>query len=146
MTTETVNATPPAEYPVCISRSCAQRTHCLHARIASEVCSTARIYPLINPHHPSHQEGVTCDLYRSAEPERYARGFTQAMSELSQRNYIACTNYMIGRSSKSQFYRLKRGDLPLSPSEQEEMLDILRAYGYEGDSPFDDYEMRYTWD
>ena len=53
------------------------------------------------------------------------------MNELSRKNYDACTNYMIGRNSKTQFYRLKRGDLPLSPREQREIVETLRSYGYE---------------
>lgn len=140
-----VNVTPPTEYPVCTSESCTQRTHCLHALVAPEVLGKSRIYSQINAHHPDYQEGAACAFYRSDTPERYARGFARAMNELSRKNYDACTNYMIGRNSKTQFYRLKRGDLPLSPREQREIVETLRSYGYEGDEPFDRYEMRYTW-
>lgn len=104
------------------------------------------VYPQINAHHPDYREGTACTLYRPDTPERYARGFARAMGELSRTNYDACTGHMIGRCSKTQFYRLKRGDLPLSPREQQEVEEILRAFGYEGDEPFDRYEMRYTWD
>lgn len=145
MKEEIVNATPPTDYPVCTSESCPQRTHCLHALVAPEVLSRSRVYPQINAQHPDYREGEACTLYRSDRPERYARGFAQAMSELSRTNYDDCTGYMIGLSSKSQFYRLKRGDLLLAPEEQREILEILRSYGYEGEDPFDHYEVRYTW-
>lgn len=146
MRQDLVNPTLPAGYPVCTSESCSLRTHCLHALVAPEVLRTSRVYPQINAHHPDYREGTACTLYRSDTPEWYARGFALAMSELSRSKYDACTAYMIGRSSKTQFYRLKGGDLPLSPREQQEVTVTLRAYGYEGDEPFDRYETRYTWD
>lgn len=146
MRQDIVNPTLPAGYPVRTTESCTLRAHCLHALVAPELLRTSLVYPQINAHHPDYREGTACALYRPDTPERYARGFARAMSELSRRNYDACTDHMIGRSSKTQFYRLKRGELPLSPREQQEVAEILRAYGYEGDEPFDSYEMRYTWD
>ena len=140
------NNTPPMGYPICTSESCTQRTHCLHALIAAETISSEQVYPIINAKHPSYQEGEECRLYRSDKPERYARGFEKAMRDLSHRNYTALTNYLSRQHSKTHFYRLKKGDVPLDPREQEEMLTLLQNYGYQGDAPFDRYEMRYTWE
>lgn len=135
----------PADYPACTSESCSHRTHCLHALIAPEALRTASIYPMINLHYPNFREGSACEHFRSAEPEQYAGGFARAMNELSRSNYVSCTNYMIGCYSKTQFYRLKRGDILLAPKAQQEILHILRSYGYEGEDPFEHYESRYTW-
>ena len=40
---------------------------------------------------------------------------------------------------------MKRGDMSLTTREQREIVETLRSYGYEGDDPFDRYEMRYKW-
>ena len=145
MKKEIVNEQVPSGYPICTSESCNERAHCLHAHFASEVLCEARTFTMINQQHPSYQEGKACELYRSDEPERYARGLTKAMGEMSHNNYVAFTNYLIAKHTKTQFYRIKRGDIPLSPAEQAELQKVLRSYGCAGEEPFDRYEMRYTW-
>lgn len=107
--------------------------------------SGERTFTLINSHHPKYQEGKACELYRSDIPERYARGLTRAMGEMSHNNYVAFTNYLIAKHTKTQFYRIKRGDIPLSPAQQAKLQALLRTYGCTGEEPFDRYEMRYTW-
>ena len=145
MRKEIVNEQVPSGYPICTSESCSERAHCLHAHFASEVLCEARTFTMINQQHPNYQEGKACGLYRSDEPERYARGLTKAMGEMSHNNYVAFTNYLIAKHTKTQFYRIKRGDIPLSPAEQAELQKVLRSYGCAGEEPFDRYEMRYTW-
>ena len=145
MKREVVNEQVPFGYPICTSESCSKRTHCLHAHFASQVLSGERTFTLINSLHPQYQEGKACELYRSDSPERYARGLTKAMGEKSHDNYVAFTDYLIAKDSKTQFYRIKRGDIPLSPAEQAKLQALLRIYGCTGEEPFDSYEMRYTW-
>ncbi len=145
MKREVVNEQVPLGYPICTSESCSERTHCLHAHFASQVLSGERTFTLINSHHPQYQEGKACELYRSDSPERYARGLTRAMGEMSHNNYVAFTDYLIAKHAKTQFYRIKRGDIPLSPAEQAKLQALLRTYGCTGEEPFDRYEMRYTW-
>lgn len=140
-----VNTNPPSFYPVCHSDSCPQRGSCLHAQIASEIVGELPIYVVINPAHSSYQEGANCSYYRSNTPELYAKGFTKGMNELTHQNYNYCTKYMTRYYSKSYFYRIKNGKVLLSPKGQEEVLGILRDHGYEGESPFDQFEWRYTW-
>lgn len=145
MKREVVNEQVPSSYPICTSESCSECTHCLHAHFVSQVLSGERTFTLINSHHPKYQEGKACELYRSDSPERYARGLTRAMGEMSHNNYVAFTNYLIAKHTKTQFYRIKRGDIPLSPAEQAKLQALLRTYGCTGEEPFDSYEMRYTW-
>ncbi len=145
MKREIVNEQVPSGYPICTSKSCNERAHCLHSYFAPEVLREARTFTMINQQHPNYQEGKACELYCSNKPERYARGLTKAMGEMSHNNYVAFTNYLIAKHTKTQFYRIKRGDIPLSPAEQAELLELLRTYGCTGEEPFDSYEMRYTW-
>lgn len=145
MNSNIVNATPPSGYPICRSKSCPKQANCLHAVIAQRLLETEPIYTEINPHHPTYKEGDRCPHYRSARPQRYARGFLKALRTLSQSNYVACTNRLIAQRTKTHFYRIRRGDIALSPEEQRELVETLRSYGYEGETPFDSYEDRITW-
>ncbi|MDY3884466.1 DUF6078 family protein [Porphyromonas somerae] len=145
MNKEIVNPNPPDNYAICHSESCSLRGHCLHAQVAQRVISEAPTYLVINSAHPSYREGADCSYYRPDAPELYARGFAKGMNELSRKNYDYCTQHLLRCYSKPQYYRLKRGDRPLSPEEQSGVLEVLHHYGYEGESPFDEMEWRYTW-
>ena len=145
MTAQPVNAEIPADYLICTSESCSERTNCLHARVAAELIRTAATLRQINPHHPNYHEGSQCRFFRSAQPECYARGFRQAMNQLTRQNYVAMTNHLRATISTPQFYRMKRGDIPLSPDMQAEMEKTFQAYGLEGKLTFDSYEQRFTW-
>lgn len=145
MTAQPVNAEIPADYLICTSESCSERTNCLHAHVATELTRTAATLRQINPHHPDYHEGRQCRFFRSAQPERYARGFRQAMNQLTRQNYIALTNTLIARETKTQFYRMRRGDIPLSPAMQARLEKTFRDYGLNGKLTFDSYEERFTW-
>lgn len=145
MTAQPVNAEIPADYLICTSESCSERTNCLHVHVAAELTRTAATLRQINPHHPDYHEGSQCRFFRSAQPERYARGFRQAMNQLTRQNYIALTNALIARETKTQFYRMRRGDIPLSPAMQARLEKTFRDYGLNGKLTFDSYEERFTW-
>lgn len=140
-----VNPKPPMGYPLCLSATCGLRTECLHALIAEAALQREPVTVQINPHHPEYKEGEACQSFRSATPETYARGFRKIMNDLTKRNYTACTRHLIGQHSSSQFYKMRSGKIPLAPQEQQELLELFRAYGYRGDSTFDSYEKRLTW-
>lgn len=147
MKTTPTNPTPPDGYALCASRTCPKRSDCLHARVAVDRLTQERVAIFINPHHPEYREGEECVHFRQSTPEHYARGFRRGLSELSATNYTACTRHLIAVTSKSRFYRMRSGETPLTPAEQEEILSILRAFGYRGgaEEAFDAYEKRYTW-
>ena len=140
-----INSKPPMGYAVCLSETCPLREKCLRALLGEEIRHTAETMNLVNPQHPNYREGAECVHFRSSEPEKYARGFSRAMSELSKRNYSALSERLRAETSKTQFYRMKKGEIALSPREQAEIIALLRAYGYTGDDPFDSYEERLTW-
>lgn len=115
--------------------------------VAKQQLTEEPVTIVINPYHPDYREGEACNYYRSTKPERYARGFKSGLSELPVKSYSTCTRHLIALSSKSQYYRQRSGEEPLSPEKQQEILYILRHYGYQGKDTdaFDTYEERYSW-
>lgn len=141
------NPTPPVGYPICTSETCPRRSHCLRSQIAERLLSEQAVIPVINPHHPDYHEGDDCPYYRPASPERYARGFKRGLSGIPSGSYTPCTRHLMALTSKSRFYRQRSGEEPISPEWQEQVLAILRSYGYRGEAEeaFDRYEERYSW-
>ena len=145
MLPEVTNSKPPIGFAACTSESCLLREKCLRALLADELFPKAETMTVINARHSDYREGNECRFFRPVQTKRFAKGFTRAMKTLTRDNYNALTRKMVAMSSKTRFYRQKRGDTLLSPDEQAEVLALLRAYGYKGDAPFDVYEELLVW-
>lgn len=140
------NQNPPSGYPLCTSSTCNLRNQCLRARVAEKQLQLSPITIQINSLYPKYEEGYECTFYRSTTPARYARGFRKALNSLSKTNYTECIKELIAHTSRSQFYRLRSGEIPISPETQIQLLKILQYYGYKGNEPFDSYEYRFIWE
>ncbi len=49
------------------------------------------------------------------------------------------------RYPRNKYFALRRGELPLTPEEQEFVIRIARKVGFQGDFTFDAYEEGYLW-
>lgn len=143
-----VNPEPPMGYAICDSENCPRRESCLRSIAAVEQLQREETVRLVNRRYPSFREGEGCRHYRSSKPERYAYGFAGAMERLSVRDYREVSLELKARTSQSTFYRMKSGELALSPEMQRRIIALFRKHGYqeeEGKDFFARYEYRLTW-
>lgn len=144
---ELLEHTPiPANFPACLAQECRAEEKCLYGIVAKQVTEGQEVIIALNPIRVMPAKGEKCPHYLSSDPVRIAWGFQNALDELSKNNYSACTAQLIDRTSKSRFYRMRRGEVPLTPAEQEMVGTILKKFGYpRPEVIFDRYDYQILW-
>lgn len=135
-------STPP-DYPVCMHRDCPMAATCLHQISYEELLKCNNYLQLINPLQCTKSN--SCTFYRNNKPIVYARGFEKMQKRMFPDQYYQFKNICIKRWSRNPYYERRRGDSPLSPSEQAFVMDVLRKVGITEDLKFDHYEESLNW-
>lgn len=130
--------TLPADYAVCMHEDCPMAASCLH-RLAFATLQESETYlQLINPKKCT--KTAECKFYRSSEPVRYACGFTGFQKKMFPQQYQIFMRTLIRVFGRNPYFAYRRGELNLSPKEQETVLAALRKAGVTEDLPFDRYK------
>ena len=133
----------PSNYTVCEHSDCPMATTCLHQHAYTELMKTETILHLLNPTQCSKDE--TCKFYRSNTTVTYARGFTNFQKKMFPDQYQAFMYKLIGKFSRNGYFERRRGELTLSPKEQETVLTALKEVGITEEMKFDSYESHINW-
>ena len=86
-----------------------------------------------------------CTYFRNAVPVRYARGFKKVMEHMYRRQYMRFSALLEERLGRTGYYNRRRGDMLLSPVEQEVVRQALRQSGVTEEMTFDSYENGINW-
>ena len=91
-------------------------------------------WQIISPRHLASLKG-TCPYYRPNKKVRYAAGFVSLLESLPLMRHF----------SRRTYYRVRKGERPLSPSEQQVVLNALKRCGVKEPKGFDAYFEEYDW-
>ena len=133
----------PSTYPICEKADCPKAAHCLHQMAYAPLRKQEPKLHLINPDFC--EPGESCPFYRSSEPVRYAYGFAHFQEEMLPRQYDRFCAIMLDQYGRTAFYDRRRGDKPLSPKEQDLVLQTARSVGVKLQLQFSRYEERINW-
>ena len=131
-------STLPADYTVCLHRDCPMAAGCLHQMAFALLQQSETYLNLINPR--KCQKNSKCKYYRDAKPVTYARGFTGFQKRMFPQQYQLFMRTLIGQYGRNTYFAYRRGELPLSPKDQQTVLAALREAGIAENLPFDRYE------
>lgn len=134
----------PYEYPMCLNRKCPKAATCLRQLAEQYVPENIKYWTIVSPKHLATQE-CDCPYYRPSKKVRYAKGFIGILDNLSHRQTEEIIPYLIGYFSRRTYYRIRKGERLLFPSEQEAILNILKKHGVTGSLEFDAYIDDYEW-
>lgn len=136
--------TPPITYPLCLQHDCPVADSCLRHEAYAKMSGPVRPHlTIVNPAivRPGHE----CPSYQAAMPVRIAYGFLGLLSRLPHGQVAAVRQEICESYPERTYYKLRSGERPLTPREQQEVAAIFVAHGLQEPVEFDRYAEEYEW-
>ncbi len=134
--------TMPSYYANCITTTCPLMDRCLRS-LAWRTRDRAEHITIVNPDLTTSD--TSCPYHRPDTRVRYAFGFTRMADAMTRGQYSAFRLAGIRLFSRSGYYRRLNGEYPLSPDEQQKVLDAAVRARVAEPYAFDSYKYRPDW-
>ena len=134
----------PTNYTLCIKSDCPKAAVCLRYKATQMMPAEVQTWNILSPAYLAQIEGE-CPHYRSAEKVMYARGFVRMMSALTVNQAHVVKDNIVATFGMNMYYRMRRGDRLITPTEQEAIYQMLEQQGVTARPEFDAYEKDYLW-
>lgn len=132
-------------YAACFRDDCPRAEECLRHLYGKNLPEDRLIGPSIYPTVPIRSYG--CQFFKTSEPQMMAWGFSTLFEDVRSRHVLpmrrAMQKYLQGRSN---YYRYHRGELLLSPVQQQWIATLFQENGYANNIVFDHYVEAYDFD
>ena len=134
----------PTNYTLCIKGDCPRAAMCLHYKATQMIPADVMKWSILSPAYLAQTEGE-CPHYRTAEKVKYARGFVRMMSALTMNQAHVVKDNIVATFGMNMYYRMRRGDRLITPTEQEAIYQMLEQQGVTTRPEFDAYVEDYLW-
>lgn len=134
----------PYLYSMCLNEECPQADTCLRQLAEQSAPTNIQTWSIIRPKYLSTLKGA-CPYYRSDAKVRFAKGFINILNNLPHKQMQTVISSLITHYSRRTYYRIRKGERLLSPSEQQQFLNILKSCGVVRPLDFDAYLEDYDW-
>lgn len=136
----------PFTFGMCAAENCSHASTCLR-HIALKYAPTKKVFlPIMNPNRLKSMKKDKCDYYCSNEKVRFAKGFMCTVNGLTVRVADTFRYRMISYLGRKNYYLKRKGELNLTPVEQQEVIAIAKSLGVIQKEYFDSYIEEYNWD
>lgn len=135
----------PDAFRRCVATNCRAAGHCLRYQAYEASNETDAAFWCINPKAALPEEGEACPHYCSADKVRMARGFRKALLSVPHGNMQNIRFDISQHFCERNYYHMRRGDRPMSPTEQKIIADVLEKYGAKTPVEFDEYYDEFLW-
>ena len=133
----------PFHFTHCIQADCPKASSCLRYQATRFLPTHKRDIKVLNPAFIGNP--VECKEYISDEPVLYASGISKLYDELPYAKAKDIKDDVIFRIGKTQYYRMKKEIIGISPLQQRTIKEVFLKYGIVADPVFDRYEAGYQW-
>lgn len=134
----------PHHYLMCLNRKCLKADTCLRQLVEQCVPIDIQSWVIISPKYLAVLEG-DCPHYRSTVKVRFAKGFLNILENLPYKQMRAVVSQLIVLFGRRTYYRVRKGERLLSPSEQQQFFLILKNCSVSSFGEFDAYLEDYDW-
>lgn len=134
----------PFNYEICLNRECPQANTCLRQFTEKNMPSHVKTWTVISPKYLATLKGA-CPFYRSSAKVRFAQGFVNLLNNLPYKQMQIVVAHLLTHFNRRVYYKVRKGERLLSPSEQDEIRNILRSCGVSQPQEFDAYVETYDW-
>ena len=134
----------PTNYTLCIKGDCPRAAMCLHYKATQMIPADVMKWSILSPAYLAQTEGE-CPHYRTAEKVKYARGFVRMMSALTMNQAHVVKDNIVATFGMNMYYRMRRGDRLITPTEQEAIYQMLEQQGVTTRPEFDAYVEDSLW-
>lgn len=133
----------PTGWAVCFNERCTKRDECLRYQAGLLAPETLHAACCVMP---AAWSGNVCKLFAPMTTERYAYGFASLYDMVKKKDYTPLRKLLTMKlQNKGYYYRYLRGELPLSPAQQQIVKEAFAQYGYTDNIRFDNTEYRYVF-
>ena len=84
-------------------------------------------------------------LFPPFHKQTYALGFIGMLEQMPYRQMQEAASRLLNHFGRRTYYRVRKGERPLSPNEQKSILNILEQCGIGDPGKFDAYFETYDW-
>ena len=134
----------PYQYAMCLNRQCLKANICLRQLAEQSVPENIQHWVIISPKRLATVTG-NCPYYRSNNKIRYAKGFIGILDHIPHKQMQIVVSYQMSYLGRRTYYRSRKGERLLTPSEQQQVLIILQNSGVTHPQEFDSYIEGYDW-
>ena len=142
---EKINASAiPDAYLLCMNQDCPKATGCLRRIAEQQISDKVRLWRVISPKYQKNHTG-DCPYFRPSDKQTYALGFIGMLEQMPYRQMQEAASRLLNHFGRRTYYRVRKGERPLSPNEQKSILNILEQCGIGDPGKFDAYFETYDW-
>ena len=134
----------PKKYALCINAQCPKSATCLRYIAVQYMPPTEKLWSILSPIYINSLQN-DCPYYSRNRKVRFARGLLGILKKLNIEQLSIFSNQIIETSSRRTYYRIRCGERPISPEEQQSLLNVLRQCGVTETLEFDSYYEDYQW-
>ena len=134
----------PTSYLLCMKQDCPKATTCLRRIAEQQIGDEVKLWHVISPKYQEKQTD-RCAYFRPADKLTYALGFIGMLDRMPYKLMQEAICKLMRRFGRRTYYRVRKGERPLSPDEQKSMLNILKQCGINDPGKFDAYFEAYDW-
>ena len=139
MTTEEKYIALAERTPLCLHEECPMKTTCMRWLIRGYMPTGRRFVQVVNPCiNVTQSHG--CEEFQSLTPASQARGFRHIFDNVPMLKAREISRQLQSDFTRVGYYRLKRGDRPLTTSERRRIEEMCRAAGVTEPIEFDTWE------
>jgi hypothetical protein len=135
----------PFQYGLCLKSDCPLADTCLRHLAVAALPEENDYATIVLPHKCIEDADGKPSYYRSNAKVRHARGFTRVLKTFPVGVLDAFRDRLIGTYPRSKYFKMRRGDILLTPKEQEFIVQTAQNKGFQGEFTFDNYEEHYLW-
>lgn len=134
----------PYGYHLCLKRECPKASTCLRQMAELQISDKIEYWAIISPKYQATLKGE-CPHYRDCEKIIYAKGFVEMLDNMPNKQMKRFISNLIREFGQRTYYRVRKGERLLTPSEQQKILAILKRCGVEEPPKYDAYVEDFNW-
>lgn len=143
MNTNFITSLLPESFEHCYVGQCSKKESCLHYLKGQETKPSN--VPFIGYHPNKLNVGANCQEYVENRLIPHYMGFMKGAGQIPAK-LVATFNRRCMQDlgmQKTRFYQLRKGEIPLTPYESEQIASLFAEMGVNPEEAFDEVVMRY---
>lgn len=134
----------PYCFGLCAAEDCSRANTCLRRVAYNHVPADVPFTSMLNPKAVEAMKGE-CEYYLPNVKVRYAKGFVRTARALSVNASGTFRCSLINLWGIRRYYQMRKGEVLLSPAEQQQVIALAKKLGAHQEEYFDAYVEEYSW-
>lgn len=134
----------PYDFAHCFDSRCTCADKCLRHFLGEHIPAERDYVTTVNPLKVGKSE-KSCPFFRPKKIVRLAVGMIHLYDNLNYRDAVAVKREISHTLGRGIYYRIRNGERPIQPGEQDYIRRVFRKHGITTEPVFDGYKEEYEW-